>query len=186
MMFTLSPRRKNWDSNFTSVTFPLGGSAADDEVVTSVKLSFGYLINLVMFGDGNGSQLVCKNVRRWNMPNSKSVTYALIPWLIKENKMDVNHSLLSLKTGTISPHPTNPSKIVMTTLEINGMGGMPKWALHWMMRAVAPSMMKGLEQRYIATSRAKGDVVDLTPKGFAQQSMQEGKESESESKSSHK
>lgn len=163
MMFTMTPRRKKWDSNFTSASLPCGGSYLDDEVVLSAELNFGYLVNLVMFGNGKGTQLITRNVRRWNMPTSGAVTYAMFPWDLKQNKIDANHALLSLKTGTIAPHPTNPAKIVMTTLEINNMGGMPKWALHWMMRAVAPSMMKGLETRYIAACRATGDVVDLTP-----------------------
>ena len=188
MMFTLNGRRKGWDPNFTSVTFPNGGSDRDDDVVTSVALNFGYLINLVMFGSGSGTQLIARNIRKWGVPTPRSVTYAMVPWNIKESRMDTEHKLLSLKTGTIAPHPTNPEKIVMTTLEINSMGGMPTWALHWMMRAVAPSMMKGLETRYIAAARNKGDVVDGTPKGWVSggkgDKKNEGKKPES--KSSHK
>jgi hypothetical protein len=188
MMFTLNGRRKGWDPNFTSVSFPNGGSDRDDDVVTSVALNFGYLINLVMFGSGSGTQLIARNIRKWGVPTPRSVTYAMVPWNIKESRMDTEHKLLSLKTGTIAPHPTNPEKIVMTTLEINSMGGMPTWALHWMMRAVAPSMMKGLETRYIAAARNKGDVVDGTPKDWVSggkgDKKNEGKEPES--KSSHK
>lgn len=83
----------------------------------------------------------------------------MFPWDVASNKLDANHKLLSLKTGSIEPHPTNKGKIVMTTLEINTMGGMPSWALSWMMGMVAPSMMKGLEQRYIANIRNKGETI---------------------------
>ena len=41
---------------------------------------------------------------------------------------------------------------------------MPNWAMHFMMKATAPNMIKTLEQRYIANARNKGDVVDVTPK----------------------
>jgi hypothetical protein len=163
MMFNLGPRRKNWDSNFTKCDYPLGGDYHDDNIVTSIDLNFGYLINLVMFGNGSGSKLITRNYRKWDMPQDGSVTYAMVPWDLKNNKIDVNHALLSLKTGTIAPHPTMKDKVVMTTLETNNMGGMPTWALHWMMRATAPSMMKGLESRYIANARDKHDVYDLTP-----------------------
>jgi len=78
--------------------------------------------------------------------------------------LDANHKLLSIKTGTIQPHPTLSSSVVMTTLEKNTMGGMPNWAMHFMMKATAPNMIKTLEQRYIANARNKGDVVDVTPK----------------------
>lgn len=165
MMFCLKDRRKKWDSNFTSASYPNGGSDLDNEIVVSVDLNFGYLINLVMFGNGSGTKLITKNIRRWDYPQPGSVTYAMFPWSIKENSIDANHSLLSLKTGTIAPHPTIKGKIVMTTVEINSMGGMPKWAQHWMLRAVAPSMMKGLETRYIANIRNKNEVVDVTPNG---------------------
>ena len=117
-----------------------------------------------MFGGGKG-ELITRNIRRWNVPNRGSVTYAMIPWLIASNSIDRNHKLLSLKTGTISPHPTATDKCIMTSLEVNSMGGMPTWALHWMMRATAPSMMKGLESRYRAYVRKTGDTVDITPFG---------------------
>jgi len=127
MMFTFTPRRKNWDPNFTSVTLPCGGSLLDDDVVTSVALDFGFLVNLAMFSDSKGTQLIARNIRKWDVPTVGAVTYAMYPWSVKEGRLDTEHKLLSLKTGTIAPHPTNPNKIVMTTLEVNGMGGMPTW-----------------------------------------------------------
>jgi hypothetical protein len=162
MMFTMGPRRKTWDPNFTSVTFPNGGSDRDDDVVTSVALNFGYLINLAMFGSGAGTQLVARNFRRWS---NDMVIYAMVPWDVKANRIDANHALLSLKTGTIAPHPTLPGKVVMTSLETNSMGGMPQWALHFMVRATAPSMMRALESRYIIAARNTGTTVDVTPGG---------------------
>jgi hypothetical protein len=56
----------------------------------------------------------------------------MVPWDLKNNCIDAKHKLLSLKTGTIVPHPTIRGKCVMTTLEINSMGGMPTWAMHFM------------------------------------------------------
>ena len=93
------------------------------------------------------------------------MTYAMVPWDIKNNVLDTKHKLLSLKTGTIAPHPTLPGKCVMTTLEINGMGGMPTFALNFITRVTAPQMMRSLESRYIANARNKGDFVDMTPEG---------------------
>lgn len=162
MMFTFDRRRAQWDSNFKSVEFPLGGSQADDDMVAKVILNFGYLVNLVMFG-GKPGELVSRNIRKWNHPTPGSVTYAMMPWSLATNSVDLNHKLLTLKTGTIGPHPTQPNKCVMTTLETNTMGGMPTWALHWMMRATAPAIMKGLEGRYLAYIKKTGDYHNNTP-----------------------
>lgn len=115
-----------------------------------------------MFG-GKPGELICRNVRKWNVPSIGSVTYAMVPWDCVNNVVDKNNKLLSLKTGTICPHPTSADKCIMTTLETNKMGSMPTWALHWMMRATAPSMMKGLEGRYTAYVKKTGDVRDITP-----------------------
>ena len=125
----------------------------------------GYLVNLVMFG-GKPLDLVTRNIRRWDCPVLGSVTYAMIPWKLDTNSLDTNHKVLTVKTGTISPHPTHASKCIMTTLETNSMGGMPNWALHFMMRSFAPSLMKGLESRYTAFLKGSkdsvGDFRDLT------------------------
>jgi len=159
MMFSLENRRSKWDSNFKTCEFPFGGSSHDDDVVTSTTIDMGYLVNLVMFG-GKPFELITRNVRQWNTPRTGAVTYALLPWKIDTNSVDMNHKLLTIKTGTISPHPVEKNKCVMTTLETNSMGGMPTWALHWMMRATAPSMMKGLESRYLAYVSKNSDFAD--------------------------
>ena len=157
MMFTFSPRRKTWDSNFSSVSFPYGGSFDDDEVVASTAITMGYLVNLVMFQDKNGTQLTTRNFRTWEKSGGSSgggdsggrkVTYAMVPWSLKSDSIDDKHPFLTLKTGTINTHPTDPSKCIMTTLEINGMGGMPKWGLNFMLKATAPGLMKGMEVKY--------------------------------------
>jgi len=44
--------------------------------------------------------------------------------------------------GTIVEHPEIAGKVVMTTLEINTMGGLPNWAMSFMMRNTAPSMIR--------------------------------------------
>lgn len=77
MMFSMTSRRKKWDSNFQSCTFPLGGSDGDDEVVTSAALNFGYLVNLVMFQNSKGMDLVCKNIRRWDVSDCHGVLLLL-------------------------------------------------------------------------------------------------------------
>lgn len=167
MFFSMTDRRKEWDSNFNGVTMPFGGSLSDDEIVLSASLSFGYLVNLVMFGSGNGTVLTTKNIRKWNVPymadGRRSVTYAILPWSVKENRLDTEHKLLTVKTGTIIEHPTLSDKVVMTTLEINSMGSLPNWAMSFMMRNTAPSMIRGLESKYISNVKQKGGVVDVTP-----------------------
>lgn len=104
-----------------------------------------------------------------------AVTYAMAPWDLTHHCVDANHKLMSLKVGTIAPHPSIPSKCIMTTLETNYFGGMPTWALHLLTRATAPQLMKSLESRYIANVRARGDVMDITPEGEAYQAAKHHK-----------
>jgi hypothetical protein len=157
-------RRTLWQDNFKSVSYPLGGSQADDDFVVSCHLTFGYLMNLVMFGDSGGGDLTTKMMKRWDTPTKGAVTYAIIPWLVKENAVDEQHSLLSIKTGTMQPHPHDPRKVLHTTVEINTMGRMPTWALNWMVRSTAPSLIKTMEEQYIANIRKKGLTTDVMPK----------------------
>jgi hypothetical protein len=183
MMFSVSSRRQKWDPNFGGTEFPHGGSELDDDTITSTSLNFGYLVNLVMFGSGSGTVLNCRNIRKWNYPTQGSVTYSMVPWDIKLNKMDEKHKLLSLKTGTISPHPTMADKCVMTTLEINTMGNLPGWAMHFMMKATAPSMMRSLETRYTVNIKNTNETVNITPFG---RDDDNGEGKHNESKSYHK
>jgi len=127
----------------------------------SLSVGFRYLVNVVMFGSSAGLTLTTRSIKRWDQPRMGMLTYSMFPWDLVKNCPDTNHKLLSIKTGTIAPHPTLPGKSVMTTLEINGMGGMPTFALNFITRVTAPQMMRSLESRYIANARKKGDFVDM-------------------------
>ena len=43
-------------------------------------------------------------------------------------QVDKKNKILSIKCTTLYPHPTDPDRAFMSTLEINKMGSMPKWA----------------------------------------------------------
>ena len=162
MMFDLSDRRRLWDKNFKAVAFhEPGASAARDDVVVTSHLDFGFLINLAMFGGSDRAKLTTRNIRRWDAPRKGWVSYAMVPWDAEAGKLDRDNKLLKLKTGTIAPHPTDPGRSVMTSLEINGMGGLPSWALNFMLGKAAPGVMLGLQNRYRATARKAGDVRDV-------------------------
>jgi len=152
-------RRKLWDSNYKGHELPNGGDIlVDDELVIKSKLDMGALMHMV----GVPRFLMVKFVRRWDEPKKGSVTTAMVPWDVKKNCVDRDNSILGVKITTLLPHPTIPDKSVMTTLEINKMGRMPKWALHLICTLTAPQLMRGLEQRYIANVRKQGKGMDLT------------------------
>ena len=110
----------------------------------------------------------------------------MVPWNVKENKVDENNTLMTIKTGTIAPHPTIPNKCIMTTLETNNFGGMPVWAMNLLTRATAPSLMRALESRYIAKVRNTNTVVDLTKTKVRNKNSNNSRDDLEESKYSHK
>ena len=57
--------------------------------------------NTTMCPIGRPMELITKSIRRWNLPTYGSVTYAMVPWLLDTDEADVNHKLLSIKTGYI-------------------------------------------------------------------------------------
>ncbi len=93
------------------------------------------------------------------------VTTAMVPWDIKTQSIDHNNSILTVKCNTFKPHPSIPDKAVIISLEINKMGGMPKWALKIIMSSTAPGLMSGLEKRYIQNVRKANKTMDMTPEG---------------------
>jgi len=46
------------------------------------------------------------------------VTTALVPWDHKKDCLNLADSILTVKCNTIMPHPTDPSKSIITTLEV--------------------------------------------------------------------
>mmetsp|Transcript_39708 Transcript_39708/g.77719 ORF Transcript_39708/g.77719 Transcript_39708/m.77719 type:complete len:383 (+) Transcript_39708:89-1237(+) len=154
-------RRTAWDSNYKGIEMPNGGNPlTDDEIVLVSKLDFGALMHMM----GIPRSLKTKFFRKWDHPSKGNVTTALVPWDIENNCVNRKSSLLTLKTMTMKPHPTDPNMSICTTLEINRLGSMPKWVLNILCTLTAPQMMRGLEQRYIANIRKKGTVLDLTTK----------------------
>lgn len=162
MMMTFDERRKGWDSKLVSAEILKGSSWSEDDIVVSSEINFGFLLHAA----GVPRRLCSRLWRRWNHPCPGVVTSAMIPWCAETDSFDPSSALLTLKVTTIGPHPEDPKKCIMTTVESNKFGRMPKWMLSMLMSVTAPQLMKGLEGRYIASSRRKGDVVDVTPPGF--------------------
>jgi len=152
-------RRAQWDSNYKGHSLPKGGDCiVDDACVISSKIEFGALLHMM----GIPRELNTKFFRKWDHPNKGNVTTALVPWDLKNDCLNRNSSLLTLKTMSLQPHPTDPNKSMVTTLEINRLGSLPKWVMNILCTLTAPQMMRSLEQRYINNIRKKGKGVDLT------------------------
>jgi ADP-ribosylation factor 2-binding protein len=162
MMLYFGERRRLWDKNYAGHEMPLGHDVYDDDdAVIKSKLDFGTLLHMV----GVPRSLLVKYVRRWNIPKAGMVTTAMVPWDLTGNCVDHNNSILTVKCNTLMPHPALPDKSIITTLETNKMGGMPKWALKMMISSTAPSLMSGLEKRYIQNVRKANKTIDMTPEG---------------------
>uniref|UniRef100_A0A6U2CB16 ADP-ribosylation factor-like protein 2-binding protein n=1 Tax=Hemiselmis andersenii TaxID=464988 RepID=A0A6U2CB16_HEMAN len=152
-------RRAQWDSNYKGHALPRGGNViADDACVISSKIEFGALLHMM----GIPRQLNTKFFRKWDHPTKGTVTTALVPWDIEKDCLNRKSSILTLKTMTLKPHPTDPGKSVVTTLEINRLGSLPKWVMNILCTLTAPQMMRSLEQRYISNIRNTGKGMDLT------------------------
>ncbi|CAE8610835.1 unnamed protein product [Polarella glacialis] len=162
MMWSFSERRKSWDTNFVSAEILKGTSWHDDDIVVNSEINFGFLMHMA----GVPRKLCSRCWRQWDYPSPGIVTSAMIPWSAESDAFDPANPILTLKVLTIGPHPQDAGKCIMTTIESNKMGAMPKWMLSMIMSVTAPQLMKGLEGRYIAGAKQKGDVVDLTPPGF--------------------
>jgi hypothetical protein len=152
-------RRSQWDSNYKGHSLPKGGNViTDDEVAITSKLDFGALLHMM----GIPRELNTKFFRKWDTPTKGTVTTALVPWDMKSDCLNRKSSLLTLKTMTLQPHPTDPGKSIVTTLEINRLGSLPKWVMNILCTLTAPQMMRSLEQRYISNIRNKNQTLDLT------------------------
>ena len=123
MMFSYDERRAKWDGNSAgTIELLRGESLTANDMVTRVGLNLGFLLRMA----GVPTSITARNVRRWDWPYPGAVTYAMVPWDAEQNKFDENNSILTLKVGTIAPHPEKPGHALMTSLETNKFGGIPK------------------------------------------------------------
>jgi hypothetical protein len=115
MMCYWGERRKLWDSNFKGMDLPFGDDfLLDDDCRVTERIDHGTLLHMA----GVPRSLDLKFYRRWDHPAKGQVTTALVPWNHKEDCSDPDNSILTVKCSTIMPHPTDPSRTVVTTLEV--------------------------------------------------------------------
>mmetsp|Transcript_87343 Transcript_87343/g.154851 ORF Transcript_87343/g.154851 Transcript_87343/m.154851 type:complete len:394 (-) Transcript_87343:338-1519(-) len=162
MMMSFDDRRSSWDQNFRGCDLLHGADLAADDVVVASHIDFGFLLHAA----GIPRRLTSRVVRKWGHPEHDSVTTAMIPWNAETNSFDANNPILTQKITTIKPHPSDDTKSVMTTIESNKLGRLPRWVLGSLMQVTAPQIMKGLEQRYIKSIRAFGTSQDILPADF--------------------
>lgn len=158
MMFSYDGRRRSWDKNFIAVTLQKGQSLQDDDVVLTSEIDFGFLMHAV----GVPRLLTTRLHTRWDHPTPGAVTGTLMPWKMPADEFDAVHPIMSVKVTSIAPHSIDPKKCVMTTVEANKMGRLPRWALSMLISVTAPQLMKGLEGRYISAVRNTGTTNDVT------------------------
>jgi len=151
LMFSFDDRRALYDANFRGAQAVKGDMATDNDCVVTAKVDYGLLLHLA----GLPRSLTTRVLYRWDQPSPGQVTYVMAPWDPVGDKYDPT-SVLNLKVGTIAPDPSDPNKCVMTTVETNKLGGLPKWLLGGLIHVTAPQLIRGLEQRYIKHVRDKG------------------------------
>lgn len=162
MMINFSSQRSSWDKNFRGCDLLKGKSLVDNDIVVTSHIEFGTLLHAA----GMPRTLTSRVVRRWGHPEENSVSFVMIPWDAEKDAFDANNPVLTQKVTTIKPHPSNEAKSVMTSIESNKLGRLPRWVLGTLMNVTAPQIMKGLEQRYIASARAGGTTQDWLPADF--------------------
>lgn len=123
MMCYFGERRRLWDTNFRGIELPFGGNfILDDDCRFISKIDFGTLMHMA----GIPRHLNTKLYRRWDHPVKGQVTTALVPWDHKMDCLNLDDSILTVKCSTIMPHPTDPAKSKITTLEVRS----PSHPLH--------------------------------------------------------
>jgi hypothetical protein len=116
MMAYWGERRKLWDSSFKGMDLPFGDDfLLDDDCRVTERIDHGTLLHMA----GVPRSLDLKFYRRWDHPAKGQVTTALVPWNHKKDCLDPDNSILTVKCSTIMPHPADPSKTIITTLEVS-------------------------------------------------------------------
>lgn len=135
-------RRKEWDTQFKSYSLPLGGDPfRDEECVLDYEVDLGTLVHMVGFP----RRIIVKVRKRHDYPQPGMMTFASFGLDVEGKCRDVSSKLGGQKTGTIMPHPQDPSKCIVHSLALSNTGGLPKWGLKMLMSTMAPQMIKGMQ-----------------------------------------
>merc|ERR550514_855128 len=73
-------------------------------------------------------------VMRSNWPDQGDVAYAAVPFDLEQNVCLEEKGILKVKTGVISPHPTDPGMCLLTGCDLVNLGMVPKWGLGFLLK----------------------------------------------------
>eukprot|EP00928_Gymnodinium_smaydae_P024725 TRINITY_DN19924_c0_g4_i1.p1 TRINITY_DN19924_c0_g4~~TRINITY_DN19924_c0_g4_i1.p1 ORF type:complete len:309 (-),score=66.27 TRINITY_DN19924_c0_g4_i1:189-1115(-) len=143
MMTDYSPESVQWRDRIRSTTI-LHDYGPDDKVIQQ-ELDLPWAMRYVM---SIPDKMAVRIVSRRNWPSATDYAYAAVPFDVENNVCVESMGMLKIKTGVVSPHPTNPSQCTLTGMDLADLGIIPSWGLGFMLKKMSLPMIATMVDNY--------------------------------------
>ena len=135
--------RKDWDSACKSSELLKELGPGDIVIMWGIKVNraIKYMMKLP-------DKMCMRMVTRENWPEQGSYGYALLPYDEEKGVTLEEFGPMKMKCGTIKPHPDDPNKSILETLESNNLKYVPMFVLKGMMKKLGPKKIQEFVDKY--------------------------------------
>eukprot|EP00747_Dinoflagellata_sp_TGD_P214077 gnl/TRDRNA2_/TRDRNA2_86970_c0_seq2.p1 gnl/TRDRNA2_/TRDRNA2_86970_c0~~gnl/TRDRNA2_/TRDRNA2_86970_c0_seq2.p1 ORF type:complete len:342 (+),score=66.98 gnl/TRDRNA2_/TRDRNA2_86970_c0_seq2:92-1117(+) len=149
-MFTdFSPQSVAWRDKMANIE-TVRDNGPDDQIVSysvAVPWALKYIMSIP-------EKMTVRILSRRNWPELNNYAYAAVPFDLENNLALEEMGMLKIKTGVVSPHPTDPQKCTVNGMDLANLSYMPSWGLGYVMKKMLPPMLAGQVEKYKATMKA--------------------------------
>ena len=147
-MFTyVGAERKEWDDACKSSEVVKELAAGDKICMWEIKLNKA--IKAVMKVP---DKMCMRMIVRENWPMQGSYGYALLPYDLEKSLTLEEFGPMKIKCGVIKPHPTDPNKSNIETLESGNLKFVPNFVLKGLMKKMGLKKIQDMVEKYKKSS----------------------------------
>ena len=148
LMFTyVGAERKEWDDQCKSSEVVKELAAGDKVCKWELKLNRAIKAVMKM-----PDKICMRMIVRENWPEQGSFGYALLPYDLEKNLTLEEFGPMKIKCGVIKPHPTDPNKSNIETLESGNLKFVPNFVLKGLMKKMGLKKIQDMVEKYKKSS----------------------------------
>lgn len=146
MFIDVSPECIKWKDNVRSCEI-LRDLGPDDKIVKMIP-AIPWAVRYVM---SMPEEFIIRCVSKPNWPEPGNFAYVVVPFDLERNVALEEFGNFGIKSGVITPHPTDPNKSELTTADCAKLGYIPSWGLGFLIRKLASSSILSMVDRFKAS-----------------------------------
>jgi len=143
MSINWSPESEQWRDKMQDITV-VHDFGPNDKII-NIRMAIPWAVRYIT---SLPETMAVRCVSRENWPEPGDYAYAIIPFDLEKNMAVEEIGMLKIKSGVISPHPTDPKKSLVTGCDLVNLNMLPSWGIGFLLKKMSLPQVASMTAKY--------------------------------------